>query len=82
MSGMDASPTARALRTLDLIHQRPGIRAEELADRLGVSERAVRRYVGTLREAGIPTAISPSDRRNRARCRRSSMRRPSRTSPR
>ncbi len=54
MTGMDASPTARALRTLDLIHQRPGIRAAELADRLGVTERAVRRYVGTLREAGIP----------------------------
>lgn len=59
MSGMDASPTARALRTLDLIHQRPGIRAEELADRLGVSERAVRRYVGTLREAGIPVTGTP-----------------------
>lgn len=54
MGGMDTSPTARALRTLDLIHQRPGIRAGELAERLGVSERAVRRYVGTLRDAGIP----------------------------
>ena len=51
---MDASPTARALRTLDLIHQRPGIRAAELAERLGVSDRAVRRYVDTLRDAGIP----------------------------
>ncbi|MFT4296026.1 MAG: WYL domain-containing protein [Micropruina sp.] len=55
---MDASPTARALRTLDLIHQRPGIRAVELADRLGVTERAVRRYVGTLRDAGIPVSAT------------------------
>lgn len=55
---MDASPTARALRTLDLIHQRPGIRAVDLADRLGVSERAVRRYVGTLRDAGIPVTAT------------------------
>ena len=33
---MDDSPTARALRPLDLIHNRPGITAAELADRLGV----------------------------------------------
>jgi predicted DNA-binding transcriptional regulator YafY len=50
----DLSPTARALRVLDLLHNRPGIGAAELAGRLGVSERAARRYVSTLREAGIP----------------------------
>jgi predicted DNA-binding transcriptional regulator YafY len=32
----------------------PGITADQLADRLGVSDRAARRYVATLREAGIP----------------------------
>ncbi|HEV8055879.1 MAG TPA: WYL domain-containing protein [Nocardioidaceae bacterium] len=32
----------------------PGITADRLADKLGVSERAARRYVGILREAGIP----------------------------
>lgn len=56
---MDDSPTARALRTLDLIHNRPGIRAAELADRLGVTERAVRRYVGTLRDADVPVHGTP-----------------------
>ncbi|MDC7123216.1 WYL domain-containing protein [Cellulomonas fimi] len=48
------SPTARALRTLELIQGHPGITAEELAGELGVTERAARRYVGVLREAEIP----------------------------
>lgn len=51
---LDASPTARALLALELVQDSPGITAERLADRLGVSERAARRYVGVLREAGIP----------------------------
>ncbi|WP_167530397.1 helix-turn-helix transcriptional regulator [Microbispora hainanensis] len=50
----DESPTARALLLLELIQSSPGITAERLAGRLGVSERAARRYVGILREAGIP----------------------------
>ncbi|WP_405726815.1 WYL domain-containing protein [Streptomyces sp. NBC_01537] len=50
----DASPTARALLALELVQNSPGITAARLADRLAVSERAVRRYVGILREAGIP----------------------------
>jgi predicted DNA-binding transcriptional regulator YafY len=50
----DASPTARALLALELIQGSPGITADRLADKLGVSERAGRRYVGILREAGIP----------------------------
>ena len=50
----DASPTARALLALELMQGSPGITADRLADRLGVSERAARRYVGILREAGIP----------------------------
>ena len=49
-----ASPTARALLTLELVQGSPGITADRLADKLGVSERAARRYVGILREAGIP----------------------------
>lgn len=47
------SPTARALRTLEILQARPGVTADHLAARLGVTERAVRRYVGILREAGI-----------------------------
>ena len=50
----DASPTARALRTLELLQARPGITANDLAERLDVTERAARRYVAILREAGVP----------------------------
>jgi predicted DNA-binding transcriptional regulator YafY len=50
----DASPTARALLALELIQSSPGITADQLADKLGVSDRAARRYVGILREAGVP----------------------------
>ena len=51
---MADSPTARALVALDVIQSRPGVTASELADRLRVSERAVRRYVEILRDADIP----------------------------
>jgi len=50
----DASPTARALLALELVQGSPAITADRLAGKLGVSERAARRYVGILREAGIP----------------------------
>ena len=50
----ETSPTARALLALELLQARPGITAEQLGERLGVTERAARRYVGILREAGIP----------------------------
>lgn len=48
------SPAAKSLRTLELLQQRPGITAVELAERLGISDRAVRRHITVLREAGIP----------------------------
>ncbi len=47
------SPTARALRALEILQTRPGTTADQLAERLGVTERAARRYIGILREAGI-----------------------------
>jgi predicted DNA-binding transcriptional regulator YafY len=50
----DTSPTARALHALELVQGSPGITAAQLAGALGVSERAARRYIGILREAGIP----------------------------
>lgn len=50
----ETSPTARALLALELLQNRPGITAERLAGRLGVTSRAARRYVAILREAGIP----------------------------
>lgn len=51
---IDASPTARALLALELVQGSPGITADRIAGKLGVSERAARRYVEILREAGIP----------------------------
>jgi len=48
------SPTARALLALDVIQSRPGVSAAQVAERLGVTERAVRRYVEILRDADIP----------------------------
>jgi predicted DNA-binding transcriptional regulator YafY len=50
----DLSPTARALRALELLQAQPGITASQLAAQLDVTERAARRYVAILREAGIP----------------------------
>lgn len=50
----DLSPTARALLALEAIQDRPGITGDALAARLGVTDRAARRHVGILREAGIP----------------------------
>jgi predicted DNA-binding transcriptional regulator YafY len=48
------SPTARALLALEAIQNSPGITAHRLAERLGVTERAVRRYIVILREADLP----------------------------
>jgi predicted DNA-binding transcriptional regulator YafY len=50
----DLSPTAKALLTLEAIQNVPGITAQVLGDRLGVTERAARRYVAILREADLP----------------------------
>ena len=49
----ETSPTARALRTLEILQNHPGCTAADLATRLGVTDRAARRYVAILREAGI-----------------------------
>lgn len=48
------SPVARALQALEILQLRPGTTAEALGECLGVSERAARRYVAILREAGVP----------------------------
>lgn len=39
---------------METLQARPGVTAGELAAGLGVTERAARRYIGILREAGIP----------------------------
>lgn len=50
----EVSPTARALRVLELLQAQPGITADQIAAQLGVTGRAVRRYIAVLREADIP----------------------------
>ncbi len=50
----DLSPTGRALRALELLQAQPGITAGQLAAQLEVTDRAARRYIAILREAGIP----------------------------
>lgn len=50
----EESPAARALLALEAIQNNPGITAQRLGDRLGVTERAARRYVAILREAELP----------------------------
>ena len=47
-------PTARILRLLDLLQSRPTWSGTELAERLGVTTRSVRRDVDRLRELGYP----------------------------
>ncbi|MGW4942654.1 helix-turn-helix transcriptional regulator [Actinoplanes sp. NPDC004185] len=47
-------PASRVLAMLELLQAHRGIRGAELAARLAVDERTVRRYAGTLAELGIP----------------------------
>ena len=49
-----ASPAARLLRTLSLLQTRPRWTATELAERLGTTDRTVRRDIARLRELGYP----------------------------
>lgn len=49
-----ATRTARLLRLLDLLQSRPAWTGPELAERLGVTTRSVRRDVDQLRELGYP----------------------------
>jgi predicted DNA-binding transcriptional regulator YafY len=50
----ESSPTSRALLALEALQESPGITAERLGRRLGVTSRAARRYVEILRQADIP----------------------------
>lgn len=49
-----ASPSARLLRLLALLQARPSWTAPELAERMEVTDRTVRRDVARLRELGYP----------------------------
>jgi predicted DNA-binding transcriptional regulator YafY len=47
-------PTGRALTVLELLQSRPSITGPELADRLEMDVRTVRRYITILQDIGIP----------------------------
>ncbi|MGW6915174.1 helix-turn-helix transcriptional regulator [Kitasatospora sp. NPDC054939] len=47
-------PVSRVLALLELLQDRPGLTGAELAARLGVDERTVRRYTARLVDLGIP----------------------------
>ena len=49
-----ASPTSRLLELLELLQARPLTTGREIADRLGIDSRTVRRYIGVLQGLGIP----------------------------
>lgn len=47
-------PTTRVLTVLELLQSRPHLTGQELAQRLEVSPRTVRRYIAMLQDLGIP----------------------------
>ncbi len=49
-----ASPTSRLLALLESLQAQPVATGRELADRLGIDVRTLRRYVAALQELGIP----------------------------
>jgi predicted DNA-binding transcriptional regulator YafY len=51
---MTYSPVTRLLTILDLLQSRPGVTAAQLAERLEVEARSVRRYITMLQDIGIP----------------------------
>jgi predicted DNA-binding transcriptional regulator YafY len=48
------SPATRLLTALDILQTHPGLTAGELAERLEVDKRSIRRYVTMLQDLGIP----------------------------
>lgn len=55
----DTDPTRRALRLLDLLQSRSVWTGPELAERLGVTTRSVRRDIDRLRSLGYPVRAGP-----------------------
>jgi predicted DNA-binding transcriptional regulator YafY len=52
-------PTTRVLTVLELLQSRPRLTGTDLADRLDVDPRTVRRYVSTLQDLGVPVESEP-----------------------
>ena len=49
-----SGPTTRVLTVLELLQAHGQIGGAELAERLGVDRRTIRRYITVLEELGIP----------------------------
>ena len=54
MPSQNSHPAARVLTVLELLQARSRLSGAELADRLEVDRRTVRRYVSALQELGVP----------------------------
>src|SRR4051812_46492096 len=52
-------PTTRVLTILELLQSHPRLNGPELAARLEVDVRTVRRYIGMLQDLGIPVEAEP-----------------------
>ena len=52
-------PTTRVLTVLELLQSRSRLSGGELAERLEVDRRTVRRYVSTLQDLGVPVESEP-----------------------
>jgi predicted DNA-binding transcriptional regulator YafY len=52
-------PTTRVLTVLELLQSHARLSGAELAERLEVDPRTVRRYIGTLKELGVPVDSEP-----------------------
>ena len=48
------APTSRLLELLELLQTQPLTSGREIAERLSIDRRTVRRYIATLQELGIP----------------------------
>ncbi|MEM7341789.1 MAG: YafY family protein [Actinomycetota bacterium] len=59
MAAATSDPTGRALRLLSLLQTHQLHRGAELAERLGVTERTLRRDVDRLRDLGYPVDATP-----------------------
>src|SRR4051794_32054988 len=52
-------PTTRVLTLLELLQARSHLSGADLAERLAVDRRTVRRYVSTLQDLGVPVESEP-----------------------
>ena len=52
-------PTTRVLTVLELLQSHARLNGAELAERLEVDPRTVRRYIGTLKDLGVPVDSEP-----------------------